>query len=576
MSLTMREPEEETDEEWARIADIMSEFEAQYMSSHNTISNLPAIQQNTAPHALASTPLQPNQPLPSAPPPAQSIPQPIPPVASSPVPVDPPTDPAVVTNLQTQLDAEREQRLGESANLRNRIQTLQNQIQTLRQSAANRPPDTDHLRLTRELATARRDREDLTARLAFTRAELAAAKDRERRHLAAATAMPSSSIPGFSQEHAPEKALVPPMTQPGEVVEATQRIIPSHTPTRGVKRRRRRPPLPIPPGQILSQQTGHGKVVEQRQRTDDMNIGSPSGEQVEDQKDDDPDWHKRMAAPVNTICGFGVRLSDRTRENDILRQQLFRECTGWDALTKVLRPGTLAAIAGGKQGAWDILLSDSARFQRADGAIGMAARKVVGCVLREGNEDLTGSGRMRMIIEECIHALKKWPEDEDIHGSLGAVVGRMEDSREGVECVIRILQAAMVERVDRVVIGAAEMILEGKEATQEECGRAIKGLMMVGGDGKGGEDVMAVAVGLMGVYAAGVRNVRSIIGRVAGQGNEVGLGILGGCGGDGEIETTGLIGVIGSESEKKKKKEEMKGWKECLKEYKNVIKGDYV
>lgn len=401
-------PEEDSDEEWARIADAVNVFEAQYIAArstapHNTsIDN--AIPTANAQPSSATTPVPPSPATSLAPgapslqphiqPSAQPFSNPIvnhipihaqatppssahgdptqsgrpasagtPGQSARPVPL-PESDPfsQALAAKDAELEALRKERQGEQANFRNKIRTLQNELFAARRLPPAPPQEVGAIsaerdRLRAELADIRAEANRVKENLSLTEQELSSARDRERKHLATLRARPSSAP--VSREHIPSQAPignvsnahVPFLTQPGDVVECTQAPRPPS--------RRRRRPSQRPTSGISSAQPAPKELEPSPQR------GAPSSSrQTSTEK---RPRESRIADPPH---GWALTLNRDDVATAALRDRLFGHTAGADLLALAgasaggaLRSALFAALADDTH--WPALLAPLAEAMSA-------------------------------------------------------------------------------------------------------------------------------------------------------------------------------------------------------------------
>lgn len=450
--------EEDSDEEWSRIADEAGVLEAQYIAARSSAapasSPAPAAASSTTAASIptVSAPTHVSTALPPAHVPPSSAPAPV---------ADADPYALALRERDAQIEQLRSERAGELANFRNKIRALQNQLLAARSSASSAASsalaprvtqlETEKVRLGRELTAAQRDAVAAQERLAFAEHELQQARDRERQHLAA--------LRGGGQKEKPNAGVNmrdlgmleagaltqggAMGTQVGEVVEATQVATQgtrrpataqgfemNRSSVRAPVRRRRRPSSAAARlGGGGGGSAGRSSRAEGVGETQDGSARAQrSGRKrgVESADDGYGDRTEPAAPPVAPAIpsihdqqhGWGVRLSEATWEHGALRARVFGGGVG-DRLIEIattlkekpLRQAIMRAMA--RDSDWNALLEPVASLQDAGRAATLVSaeclaelltfsqdcRHIVGrgetSVLRRTNESLTKASRDR-------------------------------------------------------------------------------------------------------------------------------------------------------------------------------------
>lgn len=183
------QPEEDSDEEWARIADAVGEFEAQYIANGNTLSNTTTTAPPPPPPTSQLTTTHPPLPPPSHPQ-TTKTPSPLPPQRPY---TDTDVDPYALALRQrdTELAQVRTEHEGEVANYRNKVRALQNQLLEARNAGSSRDVgegrvgqlEQEKERLDQEVQALSREMRRMGERVAFAEHEVKEAREKERRYL---------------------------------------------------------------------------------------------------------------------------------------------------------------------------------------------------------------------------------------------------------------------------------------------------------------------------------------------------------------------------------------------------------
>lgn len=188
------QPEEDSDEEWVRIADDAVKIAAQHVANRNTQSVTTAITATTPSRPPPATKRTLHHPSETAERPEAERPSSRPPVVRpSRACTDSDADPYALALRQrdTELAQMRTEHAGEVANYRNKVRSLQNQVLAARNTDSARDEaegrvwqlEREKERMEREMEELRREMGRMEERMAFAEHEAKEARERERRHL---------------------------------------------------------------------------------------------------------------------------------------------------------------------------------------------------------------------------------------------------------------------------------------------------------------------------------------------------------------------------------------------------------